>query len=153
MTRLDHYSESERAHLLGLPCPEYASTPFVPAPESNRLRVAVISTAGLHVKGDRPFDMGASDYRLIPSDTPADDLVMSHISTNFDRTGFQMDLNTVFPLDRLSELAGRGSIGSVATYHYSFMGATAPEQMEQTARSLAGIMRKDRVNAVLLVPV
>ena len=52
---------------------------------------------------------------------------MSHISTNFDRTGFQQDINVVFPVDRLRELAARGTIGSVADFHYSFMGATAPE--------------------------
>ncbi len=103
MTRLDSYSESERAHLLALPCPEFGSTPFVRPPDTNKLRIAVVSTAGLHLKDDRPFGLGESDYRLIPSATPASDLVMSHISTNFDRTGFQMDLNMVFPLDRLNE--------------------------------------------------
>jgi D-proline reductase (dithiol) PrdB len=153
MTRLDSYSESERNHLLGLPCPEFESTPFVQAPALNKLKVAVISTAGLHLKGDRPFGPGESDYRLIPSATPACDLVMSHISTNFDRTGFQMDLNMVFPLDRLNELAGEGFIAGVASYHYSFMGATEPQKMEQTARSLAKIMKKDGVNSTLLVPV
>ena len=78
---------------------------------------------------------------------------MSHISTNFDRTGFQLDLNTVFPLDRLNEMAEAGTIGSVAEYHYSFMGATDPVQMEQEARNLASILKKDHVDAVLLVPV
>ena len=153
MTRLDSYSESERNHLLGLPCPEFGSTPFVQAPALNRLKVAVISTAGLHLKDDRHFGPGESDYRLIPSATPASDLAMSHISTNFDRTGFQMDLNMVFPLDRLNELVLEGFIDSVASYHYSFMGATEPQQMEKTARNLAGIMKKDGVNSVLLVPV
>ncbi len=71
----------------------------------------------------------------------------------FDRNGFQMDLNMVFPLDRLNELAREGFIGSVAGFHYSFMGATEPQQMEKTARNLAGIMKKDGVNAVILVPV
>ena len=153
MTRLDSYSESERNHLLGLPCPEFETTPFVKPPALNKLKVAIISTAGLHLKGDRPFGPGASDYRLIPSATPAADLVMSHISTNFDRTGFQRDLNTVFPLDRLNDLVAERFIGDVASYHYSFMGATEPRQMEQTARNLAKIMKKDGVNAILLVPV
>jgi len=45
------------------------------------------------------------DYRVIPGDIAARDLVMTHISTNFDRTGFQQDWNVVFPLDRLKELA------------------------------------------------
>jgi D-proline reductase (dithiol) PrdB len=153
MTRLDSYSESERTHLLRLPCPEFKSTPYVRPPALDKLKVAVISTAGLHLKNDRPFGLGESDYRLIPSATPASDLVMSHISTNFDRTGFQMDLNMVFPLDRLNELVRKGFIGSVAGFHYSFMGATEPQQMEKTARNLAGIMKKDGVNAVILVPV
>jgi D-proline reductase (dithiol) PrdB len=153
MTRLNEYSESERAHLLGLPCPEFESTPFVSLPALNKLKVALISTAGLHRRDDRPFGLGEADYRLIPSETAANDLVMSHVSTNFDRTGFQMDLNMVFPLDRLNELKNDGFIGGVADFHYSFMGATEPQQMEQTARDLAKIMKKDGVNAVILVPV
>lgn len=153
MTRLDSYSETERAHLLGLPCPRFDTTPFAQAPALDQLKLAVISTAGLHLRDDRPFGLGASDYRLIPSETPARDLVMSHVSTNFDRTGFQMDVNMVFPIDRLNELAAQGFIGNVAGYHYSFMGATEPQKMEATARSLAAIMKKDGVNAVLLVPV
>jgi D-proline reductase (dithiol) PrdB len=78
---------------------------------------------------------------------------MSHVSTNFDRTGFQQDLNVILPIDRLREMAGRGEIGSVADFHYSFMGATEPEKMELTVRKLASLIKKDNVNAVLLVPV
>jgi len=44
-------------------------------------------------------------------------------------------------------------IGSLANYHYSFMGATDPRQMEGAARALAPLLARDRVNAVLLVPV
>ncbi len=113
----------------------------------------MISTAGVHKRNDRPFEMGATDYRIIPADTSSDDLIMSHISANFDRTGFQQDWNVVFPIDRFRELVANGTIGSIAQYHYSFMGATDPQQMESTARSLAGIMKNDGVNAVLLVPV
>jgi len=93
------------------------------------------------------------DYRVIPGDTEANDLVMSHISTNYDRSGFQKDWNVVFPLDPLRELARQGAIGSVADFHYSFMGATAPQQMETAARTLAGLLKKDDVSASLLVPV
>mgnify|MGYP001213451714 CR=1 FL=1 len=93
------------------------------------------------------------DYRVIPGDIKAGDLVMSHISTNFDRTGFQQDWNIVFPLDRLHELASEGIIGSVASYHYSFMGAADPAEMEPAARNLASLLKGDRVDGVLLVPV
>lgn len=153
MARLETYSEEERNHLLSLPCPEYESTPFVTPPDPAAIRLALISTAGLHRRDDRPFSAGAGDFRLIPADTRADDLVMSHISTNYDRTGFQMDANLVFPLDRLRELEKDGIFGNLARYHYSFMGATEPAAMESAARDLAGIMKKDGVNAVLLVPV
>ena len=78
---------------------------------------------------------------------------MTHISTNFDRTGFQRDWNVVFPLDRLKELSVDGIIGSVVDYHYSFMGATDPSAMEPAARDLAGLLKGDRVDAALLVPV
>lgn len=153
MVRLEEYGKEERQHLLDLPCPTYDTSPFVTGVIVKKSRVALVSTAGLHTLADRPFDVGESGYRLISKDSLANDLVMSHISTNFDRTGFQLDLNTVFPLDRLNEMAEAGTIGSVAEYHYSFMGATDPVRMEQEARNLASIMKKDDVDTVLLVPV
>ena len=153
MARLDRMSEEEREHFLSLPCPNFEKIPWVSPPILPQCRVAIVSTAGLHRRGDRPFTPGAADYRIIPADTPSRDLVMSHISANFDRTGFQQDWNVVFPLDRLRELVLTGVVGSLAEYHYSFMGATDPRDMENTTRTLAHIMKKDTVNAVLLVPV
>ena len=91
---------------------------------------------------------------MIPAETDPDGIVMSHTSVNFDRTGFQDDLNVVFPLERFRELAERGDIGSVADYHYSFMGAgLAPDQYEATARQLAGLMKREGVNTAFLTPV
>jgi D-proline reductase (dithiol) PrdB len=80
-------------------------------------------------------------------------LLTSHISINHDRTGFQEDRNVVFPLDRLNELAADGTIGAVAGTHYSFMGATDPVQMEPYAREVAGRLKSDAVDAVILSPV
>ncbi len=153
MVRLAEFDEKEREHLLNLPCPTYESTPFVTGITLREARVALLSTAGLHRRSDTPFGVGETGYRLIPSDVAAGDLVMSHISTNYDRTGFQQDLNMVLPLDRLRELAEEGFIGSVGRYHYSFMGATPPEHMQEDARQLAIILKKDLVNVVLLIPV
>jgi len=92
-------------------------------------------------------------YRIIPGDIEENDMVTSHVSANFDRTGFASDWNVMFPLDRLRELAKKGAIKSVADNHYSFMGATDPKEMEEAARGLAGPMKEEGVNAVLLVPV
>ncbi|MCG6930857.1 MAG: glycine/betaine/sarcosine/D-proline family reductase selenoprotein B [Desulfofustis sp.] len=153
MVRLEQYDEHERAHLLGLPCPRFPDTPYVTGVNPQRARVAIVSTAGLHRRSDRPFGLGEAGYRVLPAEVDPADLLMSHVSTNFDRTGYQMDINLVLPLDRLRELAARGTIGSVADFHYSFMGATEPGPMEQPARSLAAILKGDRVDCILLVPV
>jgi D-proline reductase (dithiol) PrdB len=78
---------------------------------------------------------------------------MSHVSVNFDRSGFQEDVNVVFPLDRLNELKAKGMVGSVSDYHYSFMGAAPIRALEPKARELAALLKKDHVDAVLLTPV
>jgi len=65
----------------------------------------------------------------------------------------QEDWNVVLPLDRLNELAAEGTIGSVAATHYSFMGATDPVQMASGAREVAGKLKADHVDAVLLTSV
>ena len=153
MVRLEQYDEHERAHLLNLPCPTFEHTPFVTGIAPGQARVAIISTAGLHRRTDRPFSLGEAGYRVIPHRVDPAELLMSHVSTNFDRTGFQMDLNMVLPQDRLNELVDQGVIGSVADYHYSFMGATEPGPMEPEARKLASLLKQDGVNALLLVPV
>jgi D-proline reductase (dithiol) PrdB len=160
MARLDQVHPALRAALLAMPCPTFDTQPWVPGPALPQRRVALISTAGLHRREDRPFAVTAGharamagDYRVIPHDIAANDPVMSHVSTNFDRTGFQQDWNVVFPLDRLRELAQDGVIGSVAALHYSFMGATEPGQMEAAAHTLVRLLTQDHVNAVCLVPV
>lgn len=153
MARLDSLPEPLRSHVAGLECPSFDTNPWVEGPPLNLRRVALISTAGLHRRDDRPFQIMSGEYRIIPGETATNDLVMSHTSTNFDRTGFQQDLNVVFPLDRMRELAERSIIGSVADFHYSFMGAADPRSMETAARDLADVLKKDHVNAVLLVPV
>ncbi|HKI49520.1 MAG TPA: glycine/sarcosine/betaine reductase selenoprotein B family protein [Desulfobacteria bacterium] len=153
MARLDRMTDGEKKYLLSLPCPTFGATPWAVPPSLNKCRISIVSSAGIHRRGDRPFEPGASDYRIIPGSAEPNDIVMSHVSTNFDRTGFQQDLNVTFPLERLKELAEKGIIGSVANYHYAFMGATEPQKMERAARSLAGIMKNDGVDAILLVPV
>ena len=154
MARLDEMTEPERKHLEKVECPTFQTQPWVKGPSLSKRRVAIVSTAGLHGSDDRPFTLDPGDYyRLIPGEIRTNDLVMTHVSTNFDHTGFQQDWNVVFPLDRLRELAEEGIIGSVADFHYSFMGAHDPIHMEQEARNLADLMKKDSVDAVLLLPV
>ena len=153
MVRLVDIPKASRDHIAALDCAAFDWSPWAAGGPVSQRRVAIISTAGLQVRGDRPFAADARDYRVIPTETATNDIVMSHISTNFDRSAFQLDLNVVFPIDRLRELAAAGSIGSVAAFQYSFMGATDPLLWEDTTRYLAGLLKQDRVDAALLVPV
>ncbi len=153
MVRLSDLSEKEAKHLLALECPQFSDSPFAGAPELKGARVALITSAGLSRRDDSTFRPGATDYRVIPGDIASGDLLMSHVSANYDRTGFVQDLNVVFPIDRLREMESDKAIGSVADYHYSFMGATEPEALEESARELAGFLKEDKVNAVFLTPV
>jgi D-proline reductase (dithiol) PrdB len=158
MARLADLPEWEREHLLHLRdgAPRFDTQPWADGPPLAQRRVALVSTAGLHRRSDRPFTggAGATEYRVIPSDAAGVDLIMSHISVNFDRSGFRADPNVVLPLDRLKELAAQGEIGSVADYHYSFMGAPWPStRFEPKAHELAGLLKKDRIDAVALLPV
>ena len=158
MIRLADVPEWEREHFLKkIPTlPQLRGNPWARGPALAHRRVAIVTTAGLHVRSDRPFGAGAagSDYRVIPSDVAPGDLVMSHLSVNFDRSGFQEDLNVVFPLDRLKELVRDKLVGAVAAFHYSFMGAVSPVTLyEPKARELASLLKKDDVDAVLLCPV
>ena len=155
MARLTELPAWEREHHLQKirDLPDFGPTPWVGGPALAKRRVAIITTAGLQVRGDIAFKAGSADYRVIPADTPAADIVMSHVSVNYDRTGFQEDVNVVLPLDRLRELAREGVIGSVADFHYSFMGAAPIHALEAKATELAGLLAKDGVDAALLSPV
>ena len=151
--RLEKLPAGMAKRLSELECPDFTTTAWVEGKPLAERRVAVVSSAGLVVRGDKVFRGRDADYRAIPSTMQANDLLCSHISINFDRNGFQEDWNVVFPLDRLNELAAEGTIGSVAATHYSFMGATDPIQMVDGAREVAGKLKADHVDAVLLTSV
>jgi len=135
MARLDTMPEPMHSHLAELPCPTFYTRPWVSGPPLYQRRVAIISTAGVHRRDDRPFEGMSGDFRVIPNTCTAKDLVMTHLSTNFDRTGFQQDWNVVFPLDRIRELAYDSTIGSVADFPHDvpIKADTARDSLEQLA--------------------
>ncbi len=153
MARMEDLPEGEREMLKRLNLPSFNSTPFVAGKPLSERRVSVISTAALQRCDDRVFGHGEASYRVIQRDTDPNDIIMSHGSVNFDRSGFQQDLNVCFPLERLKELAAEGFIGSVADFHYTVSGAVDPRQNEDSAREIAGLMRREGVDTVLLVPI
>ena len=158
MVRLADLTQLDRENMLKkIPAlPQFRGRAWATGPALSKRRVAIVTTAGLHVRGDRPFGVGAAgmDYRVISGDAAAGDLVMSHMSVNFDRSGFQADWNVAFPLERLRDLVHAKTLGAVAAFHYSFMGAVSPvTRYEPKARELSVLLKHDNVDAVLLTPV
>ena len=123
MPRLERLPESMRKALLNLPTQVNETAPFVGlARPLSACRVAIVTTAGLHRRGDELFRPGEQGYRAIPADTPAADIVQSHTSIGFDRVAIMRDLNITFPIDRLRERSATGAL-ALATSNYSVMGA------------------------------
>lgn len=156
MVRLSDLHEAEAAHLRARAeaMPRIDPGEWLRPKPLSESTVAIVSTAGLHLRSDAPFTLGALDYRVVPGDTDWGDVVLSHVSTNFDRSAFQQDPNISFPLNRLQEMADAGEIGAVSPRHYSFMGAMPnPALFEDTGTEVGKMLAADGVDVVLLVPV
>ena len=138
-----------------LPVPEFETTAFTaPSKPLSGSTVAIVTTAALHRQGEEGYVPG--DVRFKELDRSDRDLVLGHWSSNFDRTGFQLDLNVVFPIDRLEELAADGVIGQVAQTHYSFAGNqpdTVSEIRLDTGPACAERLLAAGVDVVVLTPV
>ena len=142
-----------KAMTAGIDCPEFENTAFtVPRPLA-QCRVALVTTASLHHADQPDFTPGDTGLRVL--DGSRHDLQLGHWSPNFDTTGYAVDPNVVFPLQRLGELAAQGRIGSVAERHLSYAG----NQFELSAVRLdsgpagAKLLIDDGVDVVLLTPV
>ncbi len=137
------------------PMPDMGEVPWTPPSKPlSECRVAIVTTAALHLAGDEGFVPDDVSYRVLPADRR--DLVLGHWSPNFDRSGFVADLNVVYPADRLDELAARGVIGSVAPHHYAFAGNqedTLTGIRLDSGPAVAKRLRDDAVDVVLLTPV
>ena len=112
MVRLSDIPSIEAKHLISKSCDPFDTRPWVVGPPLSERRVAIVTSAGLHRVGDPAFATVDLSYRVIPGTTRADELTMTHSSVHFDRTGFREDVNVVFPIDRLRELASQGVIAS-----------------------------------------
>ena len=153
MARPEDIPQPTRDAALNLPCPTFETTPFVSGPPLSQRRIAILSSAALIKRGDKPFPFGSGETRFIAADTPPNNLLLSHVSINFDRAGWQRDINVVFPIDRLRDLAALGEIGGVADTHYTVMGSTDPAAMEESVNQIEGQLRQERIDSVLLSPV
>jgi D-proline reductase (dithiol) PrdB len=124
--------------------------------------VALISSAGLALETDHPFDQDGErknpwwsdpSYRAIPYSARAEDVNLYHLHVHPRLV--EQDLNTFFPLQRLLELEARGAIGRSAANHYSYMGYTLQPQilLDVSVPAMIQQMQQDGVNIVVLIPV
>ena len=153
MARPGDIPEPTRTVVTTVACPKFDTQPFVAGPPLSERRIAIISSAALIKRGDVPFAFGTTEHRAVSAALPSADILMSHVSINFDRSGFQRDINTVYPIDRLRELAADGVIGGVADTHYTIMGSSDPDGMADSADQMAGQLRQERIDSVILSPV
>ncbi len=134
-------------------------TPWTPlSKELKDCRVALVTTGGVHLRSQPPYDMedgeGDPSFREIPSWARPEDLMITH--NYYDHRDADQDLNVVFPLQRLRELEAEGIIGEVSPRHFSFMGHTMGRHIDtltsRTAPKVATMLKADGVDAVFLTP-
>jgi len=132
----------------------------------SQCKLSLITTAGLYCKDDQPpFDTereqkeptwGDASYRSIPTDRSPDQIGLSHLHIN--PQPILQDLNVVFPIQHLRELAAKGRIGSLAAQAYSFMGyqgfpPNPRAWLETSAPQVAAALHEEGVDGLLLTPV
>jgi D-proline reductase (dithiol) PrdB len=153
MARLEDIPPGTREAVAGLECATPSDTPWVGAVPLAKRTVAILTSAALHPRSEPPFAPGSTEVRMLRSDLPAADIVMSHVSINYDRSGFSRDINVAYPIDRLRELAAEGVIGRLAPVHFSVMGSTDPATMGKTVDAIAARCKLEGIDAILLCPV
>jgi D-proline reductase (dithiol) PrdB len=118
--------------------------------------VALVTTAGAHLRSQTPFDLrderGDWSWRRIPADVDVKDIVVSH--EHYDTTDANEDPNVVFPIDALRAFAEEGIIGSVSSLHIGMMGwiPDGTPLRERSAPEVAAALRNAGVDAVVLTP-
>ncbi len=119
---------------------------------------SVVTTSGVHLKGQAPFDMedpdGDPSFRELPNGTPTGELTITH--DYYDHKDADRDVNIVYPIERMKELAERGVIGALAETHYGLMGHITGRHVDTlvsvTAPEIARRLKREGVDAVLLTP-
>ena len=136
--------------------------PWAPMdPPLRKSTVALVTSAGISVGPDAPFDMerekrepmwGDRSYRTIPVDTTEKDIQVRHLHIN--TSYITRDINVMLPLGRMAEFEGEGVIGRLAPTAYSFYGFQweNEEFLETAVAPMATRMAEEGVDSVVLTP-
>lgn len=119
--------------------------------ELKDMKVAMATAAGVHMKSDDKFNLaGDFSFRVIPGDAPVSEMMVSH--GGYDNGDVNKDINCMFPIDRLRELAEAGFIKEVAPAHFGFMGGGGNQDKftNETGPEIARQLKEEGVDAVLL---
>lgn len=138
---------------------ESTDIPWAPVKKQlHESQIAIVTTTGIHHEYQTPFNMydpmGDSTYRIVETATIEDDYMITH--DYYDHRDADRDLNIIFPITRLKEMAAAGIIGGVAAQHFSFMGHIMAINLDilikATAPEVAAAIRQNQVDAVILTP-
>ena len=128
--------------------------PMVWTPVTKELKdmtVALATAAGVHHKEQTRFNLaGDFTWRKVLNEWPSSELMVSH--GGYDNSDVNKDINCMFPIDRLNELAAEGFIGSVAPFHAGFMGGGGNQEKfkNETGPAVAAMLKEEGVDAVIL---
>ena len=103
--------------------------------------------------GDENANWGAATVTAIAADADSEDFQIH--DNYYDHSDAGHDINCVFPLDRLRELAEAGEIGAVADRIWSgFMGRiyNRSKVMEESGPAFADALLADGVNVLIAAP-
>jgi len=123
--------------------------------------IALVTSAGINLKTDPPFDMerekreaiwGDRSYRSIPRGTTEKDIEVNHlhINTNY----IKQDINVMLPLTRMAEFEQERIIGRLAPTAYSFYGFQwqNTDFLKEAIEPISKKMTLEGVEAVLMTP-
>jgi D-proline reductase (dithiol) PrdB len=122
----------------------------------SQARLTFVSTAGVQARGSLPFDtahpIGDYTFRRVPSRARPSELEIHQIK--YPTFGAHADLNVIFPIERLQELAAEGVIGSLTEHLFSFVGYNMdPARVERDlAEQIAVAVAGEHADAALLCP-
>lgn len=120
-------------------------------------RLILISTAGGYLptsqaRFDEDNDLGDYDIRLVPSNTPLDQIAYSH--THYDHTAVNADPQVLVPLRHLEKMVADGKIGALTDNMIFFMGyqPDVAQVLDETIPKILEVVNKERADGALLVP-
>lgn len=134
----------------------FNNTPVTPLSKPlNECKLALLTSGGLHLKTDTPFDTkhkeGDCSFRVLPGDVEHKDIMVSHDS--YDHKFINEDINCVFPIDRMREYVREGKIKSLSDEHYSFMGHIyVPAPLLENSANVGKRLKELGVDIAFLTP-